>query len=191
VAILIRTASGALELLCSSSHRIEGIELLQIQTESGPCADVLHSDVPIRVSGAEALVARWGEVGTAIVAAGFDEAHAYPMRWRGQSIGGLNIFLRSGAVTDAAVGQLFADLATLAVLQANDISADQLVARVHDAVGARAVIEQAKGVLAYRDGLDMDQAYTVLLETARRAGKGLSSTAADVIDGVQQVPADD
>lgn len=181
VAILARAGSGDLELLSSSSNDIDKIELLQIQSHHGPCADVMCSDRPIIVSGAAALTARWADVGRAIVTAGFDEAHAYPMRWRGRTVGGLNIFLRPGTVTDASVGQLFADLATVAVLQPSDLSADQILSRMHEAVTARAVIEQAKGVLAHRESLDMDQAHNRLVELAHDLGIGISTLAADTI----------
>lgn len=188
VALLVRAASGELELLSASNHDVEGIELLQIQSQEGPCAEVIGSDRPVIVSGAAALVERWPEVGPAIVAAGFDAAHAYPMRWRGHTIGGLNIFLRAGATVDESVGQLIADLATLAVLQSDDLSLDQLVARVHEAVAARAIIEQASGVLAHRERIDVNQAHVRLLEIARTTGVGLSAAASQVLTSAYESP---
>ncbi len=182
VAILVRDGAGGLELLASSSHATDEIELLQIQSDSGPCAESVYSGVPIAVAGAAALVERWSEVGQAIVDAGFDSAHAYPMRWRGETVGGLNIFLRQGAVVEASYGPMLADLATLAVLQPSESSPDQLAGRIHEAVAARSVIEQAKGVLAHRDGVDMHEAYLALVEESRLHGIGLSAAARRVVD---------
>lgn len=104
------------------------------------------------------------------------------MHWRGEAIGGLNLFVDGGATPDVELGQMFADLATLAVLQANDITADHLVARIHEAVTSRAVIEQAKGVLAFQLETDLNVAYDELLADARRTGHRLSAAAADVIE---------
>jgi hypothetical protein len=188
VAVMARNGGGDLELLSASSYGMETIELLQIQNDQGPCADVIHSSSPIGVSGADALVERWPEIGTALVSAGFDGVHAYPLRWRGQTIGGLNIFLRGGAAADEPLGQLFADLATLALLQSDHLTTGELVARVHGAVSARAVIEQAKGILSHREGLDMDQAHRRLVEAARAQGLGISAVAGEVIAGAYDDP---
>ncbi|HSI26343.1 MAG TPA: ANTAR domain-containing protein [Aeromicrobium sp.] len=180
VAVLVSRPSGGLELLSSTSHRAAEIELLQIQSSSGPCVEALQQNERISASGDE-MVERWGEIGSTILAAGYGAVHAYPMHWRGQAIGGLNIFVKRAATPDLELGQMFADLATLMVLQPSDISADQLVARIHEAVNSRAVIEQAKGVLAHQLGSDMSGAFNELLDTARRTGATLTATAADIV----------
>jgi hypothetical protein len=185
VAVLVADPHGSLELLSATSHSADELELLQIQSATGPCVEALSEDRAVLASGDE-MVERWGQIGTAILAAGFHAVHAYPMHWRGHAIGGLNIFLRRDAGADLELGQMFADLATLAVLQANDLSADHLVSRVHEAVSARSVIEQAKGVLAVRDTVDMDRAYANLLDRARRTGQSLTETAAGVVEGAHR-----
>jgi hypothetical protein len=181
VAVMVANPRGGLELLGATSHEADQIELLQIQSETGPCVDALSGNERIGASGAE-MVQRWGDIGTAILEAGYDGVHAYPMHWRGQAIGGLNLFVSSGVRPDVELGQMFADLATLTVLQANEVSTDELVARIHEAVSSRAVIEQAKGVLAQRLGTDMNAAYGELLEAARSTGQNLSAAAIDVVE---------
>lgn len=188
VAILVVDERGDLELLSSSSHRADELELLQIQSELGPCVESLARAEPVFAVGRDELVERWGEVGSAIVAAGYAEAHAFPMHWRSQVIGGLNIFVREGHETDRSLGQMYADLATLAVLQTREITSDQLVARLHEAVSSRAVIEQAKGVLAYRHGEDMQSAYDRLTDLAGLAGTSLTAAARDVIERAHRPP---
>jgi hypothetical protein len=181
VAIMARNHGGRLELLSANSHRAEELELLQIQESFGPCVDAMTTDTRVIAVGRLALVERWGDVGTAIAEAGFAEVHAFPMRWRGTTLGALNIFVRLGAVTDPTVGQLFADLATLAVLRTSDLSEDELAVRVHQAVAGRAVLEQAKGVLAYHLNLGMDAAHGVLLARAATAGLGLTAIAEQIV----------
>lgn len=181
VAVLVSDQRGGLQLLSATSHQADELELLQIQSTSGPCVDSLLANEVVVASGTE-MVERWGEIGTAILAAGYDGVHAYPMNWRGEAIGGLNVFVREGTDPDVELGQMFADLATLAVLQANDISADHLVGRVHEAVSSRAAIEQAKGVLAHRLGTDMNAAFVALLAEARRRGQSLTTAAAEVVE---------
>lgn len=187
VAVLVTHPRGGLELLSGTSHQVDEIELLQIQSETGPCVEAVDRNETVTASGAE-MVERWGPIGTAILEAGYDAVHAYPMHWRGTAIGGLNIFVDSDTSPDLELGQMFADLVTLAVLQANDISADQLVARIHEAVSSRAVIEQAKGVLAHRLQADMHIAFTELLAHARQTGQSLTAAAAAVVAQEHRLP---
>lgn len=181
VAVLTADARGGLELLSATSHRTDELELLQIQSETGPCVEALRKNTAV-FAGDQEVVDRWGDVGRAILAAGYRGVHAYPMHWRGRPIGGLNIFLTSARTPNPELGQMFADLATLAVLQANDISTDQLVARIHEAVSSRTVIEQAKGVLAHQRGIDVDEAHVALLLEARQTGRSLTTAAAAVVE---------
>ena len=181
VAVLVVNPRGGLELLSATSHRADEIELLQIQSETGPCVDAVTTNERIVASGSE-MVERWGSIGTAILDAGYGAVHAYPMHWRGRPIGGLNIFVDGDTGPDVELGQMFADLVTLAVLHANDISADQLVARIHEAVSSRAIIEQAKGVLAHRLQADMDAAFGELLAESRRNGQSLTAAAQEVVE---------
>ena len=181
VAILVRDDED-LSLLSATSHRAADLEVLQIQETSGPCVDVVASGSSFEVSGAERLVARWGEVGEAIVAAGYDSVASFPLRWRDTVVGGLNVF---GTATDAPVdptlGQAFADVATLVLLHSSDVPDDQVSARVHEAVAARAQVEQAKGVLAYVHHLDMGTAYELLRTIAAMSGESLTEAARRIV----------
>jgi hypothetical protein len=179
VAVLVGDRRGDLELLSATSHRAEELELLQVQHDRGPCVDAVTTHQLVVASGAE-MERRWGTVGAAIRDAGFEAVHAFPMRWRGRYLGGLNIFLaHPGELSpDAeALGHLFADMATLTVVHSSDIPADQIAARIHEAVSARASIEQAKGVLAYQRQVDAATAYELLAARARSTGSTLSETA--------------
>ena len=181
-AVLVLDAEGGLELLSASSHRAEELELLQIQHAAGPCVQAIEDNAVLDVRGAE-LVDRWGEVGAAIFAAGFAQVQAYPLRWRGRAIGGLNVLSRvPHDADDPVLGQVFADLATLVVVHAGDVSTERALAKVQEAVTARAVIEQAKGVLAVQLELQPDSAYDVLLQRAHESGLGLTAVAAGVVD---------
>jgi len=181
-AVLVRTPRGGLDLLSASSHRAEEIELLQIQHDAGPCVDAVSANATLEVHGRDELVGRWGNVGAAIVAAGYHAVQAYPMHWHGQAIGGLNVLMRDGRMpADVLVGQILADIATLVVVHADAVSYDGALERVREAVEARAVIEQAKGVLAVELDTDPSSTYEVLLQRADESGLGLDSTATDIV----------
>jgi hypothetical protein len=182
VAVLARDGAQDLELLSSSSHQAGAIELLQIQSGTGPCVDAIDTGERVFGSGADELVRRWGKVGQAILDGGYTTVHAYPMTWRGTPIGGLNIFVDGPSEADTEVGQVFADLATLAVLHSNDLIADHLFARVHEAVLSRTVIEQAKGVLAYELDVPVSEAYAHLRWLAAQSHQTITTAANSVIN---------
>lgn len=184
VAILVDDGEEGLELLNASSHRAAEIEMLQVQSPTGPCVDAIRSGEVVRGTGADDLVSRWGEVGTAILNAGYDSVEAYPMHWHGRVIGGLNVFRTADDAPppDATtLSQAFADVATLVLLHSSDIPADQVTARVHEAVMARSVVEQAKGVLAYVHDVDPAEAFELLRELGEREGTTLTESALRVV----------
>jgi hypothetical protein len=181
-ALMAMDFNGELSLLAAESHRAVEMEMLQIQRSAGPCVDVIDSGQPVHVAGAQALRDRWGEVGAAVVDSGFRAVEAYPMRWRGTVLGGLNLFR---ATEDqpalGAAAQAFADIATLVVVRSGAVDVDQVRARLHEALSARGIVEQAKGVLAYREGTDLGAAYASLLRRAESLGTPLTQTAQDVV----------
>jgi len=188
VAILARDERVGLSLLTASSHRASELELLQIQGSAGPCIDVIESNQALSVSGADLIRERWQHVGDAIVKAGFESVEAYPMRWRGTVLGGLNVFRAAAPVgePDAVTGQAFADIATLAVIYSMPIAAEQAASRLHEALNARDLVEQAKGVIAFVEDVDMGTAYDLLLERAERVGETLTHVATTVLNEQQR-----
>jgi hypothetical protein len=190
VAILVKDADGELSLLSATSHRVVELEMLQVQRLMGPCIDVLETNEALSASGVDQLNARWHDVGRAITDAGFANVEAFPLRWRGVALGALNVFREAPPSTPhgAGVGQAFADIATLTVIHSLPVSADQASARVHEALSARELVEQAKGVIAYVDNVDMRTAYDTLIHRAAASGQTLTQAALGVIRGQRRDP---
>src|SRR4051794_18087867 len=150
-AILVVDDDGDLRLLCSSSHRAAEIEMLQAQHSEGPCVESIRTLRQISTSGADDLVTSWGEVGRAIVSAGYNAIDAYPMSWQGRPLGGLNVFrATTTAPNDSlAIGRAVADVATLALVQQPDVTMEQITDRIRTTLTERSTVERAKGALAY------------------------------------------
>ena len=111
---------------------------------------------------------------------------ALPMRLRGQIIGALNLFrARSGPFepADLRVGQALADVATIGLLQERNLRRSETIAeQLQAALNSRIIIEQAKGKLAERFNLAMDQAFTLLRDHARESNQRLTDTARNLVN---------
>ncbi len=186
--ILLNDGRG-LELLAASSHDAADLELHQAQFDEGPCVDAHDSATPVEVSGAVELARRWRAVGPIIVEAGFELAHASPLRWHGSALGAMGVFRINGAPftpEETVVAQAFADIATLLIVQTEHVDLASTMKRVQDALATRVAIEQAKGVIAELENVPMNRAYAVLLERAAESGESLTDAARRVIEVAQR-----
>ena len=109
------------------------------------------------------------------------------MRLRGAVIGALNLFhVGPGEMrqTDIERAQALADVATIAILQHRAThNAQVLNEQLHHALTSRVVIEQAKGIIAERQNLSMEQAFSNLRTHARNNNRRLVDVAETVING--------
>ena len=62
-----------------------------------------------------------------------------------------------------------------------------MVVQLQTALNSRVLIEQAKGILAERLGVDMDQAFTTLRGHARAHNRKLSELARAVVEGTEDL----
>jgi transcriptional regulator with GAF, ATPase, and Fis domain len=187
--ILVLTAVGGLDVLAASSHQTAELEAYQVQAAEGPCIEAAQTSAPVTCLGGDAITRHWPQVGRAIVAAGFHGVHAYPMRWHGIAVGALNVFTateRAATAGEDELAQALADLATVVIAMPTEDDGVAIVDRVGAALATRAVIEQAKGVLAYQHRIDMAAAYERLLAEAAEGHDGLVAAARTVIERAQQ-----
>lgn len=185
--IMLAAADGQLRVMASSSEAMRVLELFEIQAQEGPCLDSHRTGLPVVNQDLAAVNGRWPRFAPEALAAGFRSVHALPMRLRGSVIGALNLF-RTGpgemAPPDIAVAQAFADVATIAILQHRAAQEAQVInEQLTHALNSRIVIEQAKGMVAERLGLDMETSFTALRSHARNHNLRLTDVATSVISG--------
>jgi hypothetical protein len=183
VGALVRSATGELEALTATSHRVAELEVYQAQHEEGPCVEAVQTRVAVTAVGADEIIQRWPEPGRAIVSAGFTSVHAFPLRWDHEVFGAINVFHRSPATNPdlSVVGQAFADIISSILVRPSGVRNDVLAGRISAALSSRTVIEQAKGVLSYQHGVEMDAAYDLLRQRAAREERALSEVARQVV----------
>jgi transcriptional regulator with GAF, ATPase, and Fis domain len=184
--LLLTDQRGALQLVAASTEQTRLLELFQLQTDQGPCVECFRTGKPVEVVDLAAATARWPRFVQAAHRTGFAAVHALPMRLRTDVIGALNLFgTQPGALDPDTIrlGQALADVATIGILQARAIhQRDTLAEQLQTALNSRVIIEQAKGVIAERRQLDMDQSFTLLRSTARTTNRRLSDLARAVVD---------
>ena len=185
--LLLADPRGDLRVVAASSEAARLLELFQLQNDQGPCLDCFRSGEPIDVPDLSGAVSRWPQFAIAAQQAGFASVQAIPMRLREQVIGALNLFrVRPGAfdATDVRIGQALADVATISLLHERNLRhSDTLNEQLQAALNSRVVIEQAKGKLAERLGLDVNQAFSLLRDYARAHNQRMSDLARAFVDG--------
>jgi len=179
--LMLASADGELRVVASSSEAMRVLELFEIQADEGPCVECYRTGAPIVNLNLDEVDNRWPRFGPNALEAGFRSVHALPMRLRRQNIGALNLFrIDEGPMqaADVVAAQALADVATIAILQhraARD--AQVLNEQLTEALNTRIVIEQAKGVVAERAGLDMEAAFARLRRHARNHNLRLADVA--------------
>ena len=184
--LMVAEAAGAVQVVASSSHEMHLLELFEVQHEQGPCLDCYRTGEAVHTPDLEGAVDRWPTFAPEAVAAGFKSAHALPMRLRNEVIGSLNLLRRPAGGLDAAdltAAQALADVATIGILQHRAAEEARLLAeQLQYALNSRVTIEQAKGVLSERSGIDAEAAFTALRQYARNHNQRLVDVAAGVVN---------
>jgi len=179
--LLLADEHGVLQVLAASSEQTWQLELFLLQRAEGPCRDCHLTGLPVAVPDLGQSVDLWPQFVPAAVDAGFASVHALPMRMGDTVLGALGLFGTTvGALNldDLILGQALADVASVALAQ-HKVAADRtrVNQQLQTALTSRAVLEQAKGVLAQQGGLDMTEAFAVLRRYARSHNLGLTQVA--------------
>ena len=184
--ILLADSKGRLSVVGSSTEQIHLLELFQIQNDEGPCLDCFRSGAVILHSDLD-TVSPWPHFAAACTKAGFASVCAVPLRVKSHVLGCLNLFMSGSAGlgnNDVAVAQALADFASITIIQ--DQATREATIRqgeLEHALNSRVAIEQAKGMIAERTRLTMDEAFARLRRYARSTNRGLTSVANAIIDG--------
>jgi GAF domain-containing protein len=184
--LMLADRNGTLRIAASSTEQVRMLELFELQNEEGPCLECFGSGSP--VSGedlGDEVAPLWPRFSREAAAAGFRSVVALPMRLRDETIGALNLFrVAPGPIPDSdrSLAQALADVATIGILQERGSRRRELLAQqLQQALTSRIVIEQAKGVIAERLGVHVDQAFQQMRGYARSHGEQLSDVARRVV----------
>ncbi|MEV8436758.1 GAF and ANTAR domain-containing protein [Actinosynnema sp. NPDC051121] len=187
VGLLLADQDGGLRLIATSDERVRLLELFQLQNDEGPCLEAFATGARVGHPDLRTAGARWPRFAPAAARSGYVAVDAVPMRLRDDVIGALNLFrTRAGELSDTAArtARALVDVATIGLLQERSIRRQEvLTEQLRTALDSRVVIEQAKGFLAQRFGVDVDAAFGVLRRYARSHNLKLSAVATAVTSG--------
>ena len=186
-ASLTMRSSGVPNAPMASDAWAASLDQLQFVEQEGPCLDCLREGSVMRARdlGADQRFPSYGPKAAALGAA---SALSLPLAADGRTVGALNLYSRTPDAFDAevlAVGELLAAHAALAISAAQAYySSRDLADQMRQALQSRAVIEQAKGVLAAQQQISPEDAFALLVDLSQHSNRKLRDVAAAVVDGV-------
>jgi transcriptional regulator with GAF, ATPase, and Fis domain len=185
--ILVTDQHGDLQVMAATTGATQSLELFELQSRQGPCLDAFRTGRAVACTRIGDAERRWPRFAERARAEGISSVQALPMRLREQTIGGLILCYRAGPPMtdpDRSTAQALADVATIGILQHRALRRhESLSGQLQHALDSRLVIEQAKGKLAERGGIGVEQAFAALRGHARAHRRLLSDTARDLVDG--------
>ncbi|HZR52994.1 MAG TPA: GAF and ANTAR domain-containing protein [Streptosporangiaceae bacterium] len=186
------SAEPAGHLMSVTDAVSERLAELQLMLGEGPCPDAVADGGPVLASdlGDTEAGRRWPVFAPAARQAGAAAIFTFPLRigaigagvmglYRDRAgplsdgqLGEALIFADAFAGADIRIGQALADVATISLLHERGMRRSEVLnEQLQTALNSRVVIEQAKGKLAERLGVDMDQAFSLLRDFARACFK--------------------
>ena len=183
--IVVADQDGVLRDVAYSSEQIRRLERVQLQSGQGPCVECFRVGHQVEVPNLAEALERWPRFTSAALQAGIGSARALPLRLRGRTVGALNLFHTEPRACSPEVlraAQALADLAVVGIVQYGHGPqlAEQVQAHVKGALEARSLIERAKGFVAERSGLTMDESFEHMRRYADREQLGLTQVAQSV-----------
>ncbi|MBF9133320.1 GAF and ANTAR domain-containing protein [Plantactinospora sp. S1510] len=192
VGLVLADHYGKLQFVAASREEARILELLQIQNDEGPCLDAFRTGALVADTNLRDASGRWPRFVPHAVGAGIHSVYAFPLRLRAQVIGALNVFGAAASRLqneDVSIVQAMADLASIAILHERAMSrGEELTAQLQHALNSRVTIEQAKGAIAQREGITVDEAFVRMRHHARSTNQRLLDVARTVVNDIASVP---
>ena len=162
---------GALQHATSLNELAAAIEVVQEQSQQGPCVDACRTNEMVSVADVRVEPDRWPAVSRAARAAGVVAMAGIPFSNGQATLGALNLYdvePRHWSEAELARARVLADMATGYVVNASHLQRERRTnEQLRQALENRVVIEQAKGILAAQHGISVTQAFERLRGYAR------------------------
>jgi GAF domain-containing protein len=195
VAVTVHRHDGGTDTAAASCDEARYLDEVQRELGAGPCVDTMREGVEHAVADLRSDP-RWdGRLRPAAEHTGLVAVFATPLAAGGTTVGALNVFSRRpDGIDDEAATTVRTIAAPVAATLANARAYHQVARlgeQLQEALASRAVIEQAKGILMVRAGIDDEQAFALLRRTSQHQNRKLRDVAASVVGMREQLAARD
>jgi GAF domain-containing protein len=181
--VTVLTAGGA-HTAARTDQRAVDIDGEQYDLDDGPCLRAARAGEIVRVDVSTAHEL-WPEFAAAARRLGVGSYLAAPLTVGDTTVGALNLF-GFGSHGFREVEEKLLDLYTSLVAAVLRVMRRYLEVRTRteqltEAMASRAVIEQAKGIIMAVNGVDADEAFTVLVKHSQRENRKLREVATEFL----------
>lgn len=184
--LLLADPGSTPKVLAASTHQAELLELVQVRSGQGPCLQAMAGDTLVVVEDLDDWAERWPDWVAGARALGIRHAYGVPLHRDRRTIGALNLFRREDGPLrpeDLAVARALADVATVGILQHRALDqATTVTQQLQHALESRVILEQAKGVLAEREGITVVEAFVRMRQHARSTSRPLGEVARALVE---------
>jgi PAS domain S-box-containing protein len=189
--LMLANHQGALDSVTGTDQAGQAFEAAQRDLGEGPCIDAFTSGGVVATEDLRADP-RWPRLGPAARTNQIRGILVAPVLRDGRAIGTCNALSfspRTWTHSDLGAIRAYADMLSQLIGSASDARHQgALAAQLQVALASRVLIEQAKGVLMERHGLDDQAAFTRLRRQARSSSRKLADVARQLIGDHRQEP---
>jgi GAF domain-containing protein len=182
--LLLVDERGVLRYTAASDEPGRMLESLQEQFDEGPCVDAFLTDAAV-LAPDMATDPRWPSVGPLAAGHGIRAVLGVPVDLPEGPVGTLNVYAaRPHRWHQADVAAIQAYTRVIASLLRAAVRAHvsgKAARQLQRALDHRSLIEQAKGVIMERRGLDQQAAFELLRSQARSTRRRLDEVASEVV----------
>jgi len=190
VSVTVVGSRGA-STAAATDEKVVAIDTDQYAADRGPCLEAARSQRPVRAT-VEGGRAEWPEFAASAQRAGVRSYLSAPLVVEDSVLGALNLYSSAESAFDPfdeSLLRLFTTAASTAIAGFRRYERSRaLIAHLERALGSRAEIDQAKGVLMAAHGIDADEAFQRLVEESQVHNTKLRAVARNLLDSVRRPP---
>ena len=184
--LMVLSEDEVLRYAAASDERGRQLELLQEQTGEGPCVTAFDSNAVVTCHDA-ANDERYPRFAELAPRHGIGAVLGIPIELKGVAVGTLNVYATQPHEWEdsevKAIERFTTVIAAILRVAATAGLAEETVRQLQFALDHRVIVEQAKGILMERDGLDPTAAFERLRSVARSNRIKLIEVARSLTEG--------
>jgi GAF domain-containing protein len=177
---------GGVAYATAVPDQVARLERVQQHTQTGPCVQAYRTGRTVAVADLSEAVGLWPEYCAAAERAGISGVAALPLTLADERVGSLDLYAdepRGWDTEDLKAARVMADMATAYLINASELAQQvQLAGQLGAALNSRVVVEQAKGIVASRSGISVDEAFQRIRSHARERRSSIHDVATTIVD---------